>query len=361
MATLENIRLFNFRNFENEAVETGPGVNFFTGENAQGKTNLIEAVHLVANLQSFRTRRTGDLIRYGEKSAHIRAGACGPYTAAQLGIDLDREGKKALLDGKTPSTAAEYLSVMRTVFFVPQDMEIASGSLQMRRRYADRAAFTENPAHLERLKNHARILKQRNEAIRQRIKDLDAWTIQLADAWHEITKSRIRALDGMAGVIEKTHREISGGREEIELELKGAEKLLQGGKEALLEVLKKEEEEDRKKGFTRRGAHRDRIEIKIGGREIADHASQGQKRTAVLAMKLSLLTWVREKAGDTPIFLLDDPGSELDGTRLGFLGAFISGWPGQTLIATVNPGDIPLDLAGETRHFKVSAGRITKH
>ncbi len=355
MAVLEKLRLFNFRNLSPGETALGPSVNIFFGENAQGKTNFLEAVHLVSNLQSFRTRRMGDIVRHGEKTAAVRAIVSGSFGGFELGLDISPEGRKASLDGMNPRSASEYLGVFRTVFFGPQDMEMAAGSHEMRRRYSDRASFSVEPGHLERLKNYARALKQRNEAIRRGIKDLSPWSAQLAELGFGITKGRADALNGIGPVISSIHADISGGREKLELRLKGAEKLLAGGSDGYLEMLSEGESEDRARGFTRKGSHRDRIDFLVDGREASSHASQGQKRTAVLAMKLALLAWTEETAGDRPTFLLDDPGSELDSSRLGYLGEFLRAWPGQTLIASVGPDDVPVKGTEKTL-LKVVAG-----
>lgn len=360
MTCISRIRVYQYRNIEETDVHLCSRIAVFHGDNAQGKTNLLEAVHLASNLQSFRTRRVADLIRRGEKESSVRIEVKEKGWTTVLGVNIEGDGKKATIDGRTPKSAVEYLEVLKSVFFGPQDIELASGNLAMRRRFIDRAVFSEDPGHLDRMKNHARALRQRNEAIRSSVSSLEPWNEQLAQLWHDITKARLSALEGLKSKIADIHLEVSGGKETIEFRLKSAEKTLSGGAAGLLALLAEDEEEDRKRGYTKHGPHRDRIEVALDGREIASHGSQGQRRTAAVSMKLAMLSWIEEKSGAVPVFILDDPGSELDRKRLGFLGEFISEFKGQTLISSVGADDVPTMPGTDKETFTVSAGKIEK-
>lgn len=353
---IKSLSLYRFRNVKEQKIEFEGDVTVFHGDNAQGKTNLLEAVYIVSNLHSFRTRKPHDLLTHGEKTAGLRAFVESDGSLRKLSLTIEGDSKKALLDDKNPASAAEYLSVLRTVFFGPEDMELSAGSNLLRRRYLDRAVFTRDPGHLERLKDFSRVLRQRNEALRKKLDNLSPWSTQLAKLWWEISSARLSTLAELSKSIEDTHRGVSGVSEELLVRLKGGEKFLKEGQDALLLKYLEDEAEDRAKGYTRHGPHRDRVELLLNGREISGHGSQGQRRTAALSMKLALLGWTGEHAGEKPVFLLDDPGSELDPKRLGFLSDFIAGWKGQTLISTVGENDVPLAGKAAIQAFQVVMG-----
>lgn len=359
MAAIKRIRVFHFRNIEEADVKIESRVAVFHGDNAQGKTNFLEAVYLASNLQSFRTRRISDLLKRGEKESSIRVEAVEKNWTTILGVNVVGDGRKATIDGRTPKTAVEYLEVLKSVFFGPQDVELSSGNLSMRRKYLDRAVFSEDSAHLERMRNYARVLRQRNEAIRKGIGGLEPWNGQLAELWFDISESRVTAIEELNKKIAEIHREISGGRENLEISLKSARKAVEAGPSALCELLREDEGDDRKRGYTRHGPHRERMEVSLDGREISTHGSQGQRRTAAVSMKLAMLGWVEEKTGTLPVFLLDDPGSELDRKRLGFLGEFISCYKGQTLISSVGEDDVPTGPCADKESFTVVSGKVT--
>jgi DNA replication and repair protein RecF len=192
--------------------------------------------------------------------------------------------------------------------------------------------------------------------------DLAPWNEEAARLGWEVRQARTAALEGVRPEVTRIHREVSGGREEPEIRylsspssLKGG---LEGGWEAFRELLERDEQNDRRRGFTLHGPHRDRVSVRLGGRELGDHASQGQQRTFALSLKLALLDWIEEKTESSPAFLLDDPGSELDKRRLGFLGGFLSDWKGQVFIAGVGSDDVPLRDGTDLRRYRVLAGTV---
>jgi DNA replication and repair protein RecF len=356
---LKRIFYKGFRNLLMEPLEPGPSLNVFCGPNAQGKTNILEAVHLLSTLGSFRTRRVRDLITVGEEEAEIEGLVSDGYGTARLGVQLSKEGKKAFVDRKQPSSAAEYLKVFPTVFFGPGDMEMAKGDQSLRRKYLDRASFSADPSYVEKMKNYRRALAQRNEALQKNLQDLEPWTTYLSSAGWEICRQRESSLAELKETVSLIHREISGQTEEIEIFYRPSWNAGEGA-EGLRKVLLESEEEDRRRGFTHHGPHRDKVKVKLGGREISEHGSQGQHRTLVLSMKLALLSWAKEKTGASPAFLLDDPGSELDKKRLGYLGEFLTGWKGQVFVSSVGSDDIPVSAGNDKNVYNIERGKVTR-
>ena len=312
---LLRIGVRGFRNLQEAQIETAPRFSVFHGENAQGKTNLIEAVYLLSNLQSFRTRRPRDLIAVGGDRALLKGSVLGREGVVDLRVAVDTQGRTAWVDDKVSESTGQYLSYFQTVLFSPADLDLAKGSQDQRRRYLDRASFVRDASHLGALREYTRALRQRNFALRGDPASLDVWDETLCGA-----AVRVRA-----------------AREET----------LAGARDT-----------DRRLGFTAVGPHRDALRVRIGGRPVESHASQGQLRTLALSLKLGLLLWGREQLGEEPVFLLDDPGSELDGRRLGYLGDFLARWSGQVLVAVTDPEAVPLPRGEERADFRIQKGQI---
>lgn len=359
MGGIERLRILNFRNIHRAELAFEHRITVFHGENAQGKTNVLEAIHFVTNLMSFRTRSLDTLLRHGEEAALVEARVADDWGEALLGVRIEREGRKATLDGKAPESVAAYLARNPTVFFGPQDLDIARGNQELRRRFVDRAAFFSDPLHLERLRNYARALKQRNAALRRPGTDLSPWNEELARVAWEVQRARSRVVAEMTPAIARLHREISGGREEPEIRFQTTLDPSEDGWKPFLLLLEEHGEEDRKRGFTHHGPHRDRISVRLGGRELKNFASQGQQRTFALSLKLALLARVEERDGSSPAFLLDDPGSELDRRRLGFLGEFLTSWKGQVFIAGVSRDDVPFGANADRGFYSVAEGVVS--
>ncbi len=359
MSSLEKIRITNFRNIESATLEVSPRIILLNGENAQGKTNFLEAIHLLSNLRSFRTRRVDNLICKGKTGAAIEGLIKDEWGDTTLSIKIDKKERTTLVDGKAPSSMGKYLEIFPTVFFGPQDMELARGSQGMRRRYLDRASFDRDAGHLDILRMYLRALKQRNHALRTRGSFLEPWDIELAQLGWRIQEGRRKTLEELRALIKKVHGEISGGREKIDLHIKPSAPVAEKTWEGLLDVYKKCEEEDRKNGYTRHGPHRDRLEVKMEGRELGEYASQGQQRTLALALKLALLEWVDEQRSEPTTFLLDDPGSELDRHRLGYVGEYLSNRKGSVFIASVEENDVPITGGSEIKKYRIENGTAT--
>ena len=238
-------------------------------------------------------------------------------------------------------------------------MDIARGNQELRRRYVDRAAFFSDPLHLERLRNYARALKQRNAALRRPGTDLGPWNEELARFAWAVQRARSRAVEELTPVIARIHRDVSGGREEPEIRFLTTFDPSEEGWTLFLKLLEEHVEEDLRRGFTHHGPHRDRISVRLGGRELKHFASQGQQRTFALSLKLALLERAEERDGVLPGFLLDDPGSELDRRRLGFLGEFLTNWEGQVFIAGVGREDVPFPPDVDREFHAVAEGVLS--
>ncbi len=355
---LLRIGVRGFRNLQEAQIETARRFSVFHGENAQGKTNLIEAVHLLSNLQSFRTRRPRDLIEAGGENALLKGRVVGREGEVDLRVALDGQGRTAWVDDKVPESTAQYLAHFQTVLFSPADLDLARGSQDQRRRYLDRASFVRDASHLGALREYTRALRQRNFALRGDPSSLDVWDETLCGAAIRVRAARGATLAGVAPAVAAIHGDISGGNDEVRLAYDPSGPGDPGDLEAFREALAEARETDRRLGFTTVGPHRDALRVRIGGRPVESHASQGQLRTLALSLKLGLLLWGRDQLGEEPVFLLDDPGSELDSRRLGYLGDFLARWSGQVLVAVTDPEAVPLPRGEERADFRIQKGQI---
>ncbi len=324
------------------------------GKNAQGKTNVLEAIHVLSNLQSFRTHRSSDLVQFRGSDCWISGRIEAAGVATELAVRIGPEGRLASIDGKKPTRALDYLTVFPTVVFCPQDVELAQGSRELCRRYLDRATFLAEPRHLPRVQQYRRALRQRNALLRSGEGNADPWTAQLAALGDEVRRARKRTLERLGPLIAGLHHRISGGAEEPEITIAGDA----GSREALYEALLASEERDRRRGFTSVGPHRDWVRLRIGSRDVDRHASRGQIRSLALSMKLALLLWTVEVSGVCPVFLLDDPASELDPARLDYLGGFLGGWQGQVWITGTSGDAVPLPSGQEVSLYSVEEGVV---
>ncbi|GAB4257138.1 MAG: DNA replication/repair protein RecF [Deferrisomatales bacterium] len=356
--TLTRIRVQGFRNLARVELPLDGRVNVLHGDNAQGKTNFIEAVYLLANLQSFRTRRLRDLIQSGQVQALLQGYVEGRNGGARLDVVVEPRGRLVRRNGKTPESTASYLSELHTVLFSPLDLELARGSQDQRRKFLDRATFLRDPSHLARLRSYNRVLKQRNAVLRRGGAQLGVWDERFAEWGAEVMRAREETLDRVGPIVAEMHREIAGGGEAIELHCPlpfGGPGELRSG---LLEALERRRERDERLGYTTVGPHRAEVVVALNGQRAERHASQGQLRTLALAFKLALLRWGEQVTGELPVFLLDDPGSELDGSRLSYLGRFLASWPGQVIIAGTHPESVPLPAGVPRRRFRVHRGEV---
>ena len=296
---ISNIKIKNFRNYTDEKIELNKNINVFYGENAQGKTNIIEAIYLTAMGKSYRTKKESEMINFNSQNSLIEV----EY------FKSDRDGKVKIELGNKKNI---YL-----VIFTPDDIGILKGSPQNRRRFLDIMISQLRPNYVNIYNLYLKTLEQRNNYLRQ-IKEqnkdenlLEIWDEKLADYAVNIYKYRNEFIEKIKSKIKKIHSQITNNEEEIEIEYISCCK----EKEEFLKLLKERRKLDIIKGFTTKGIHRDDFLIYINGKETSVYGSQGQNRTAMLSLKLSELNVVYDEIGEYPILLLDDFMSELDSKR----------------------------------------------
>ena len=313
---IKELKINNFRNYKNEEIKFEKNINIFYGENAQGKTNIIEAIFLCSMGRSFRTNKDKEMILLNESQANIEIEFEKSDRSGKIKIEL--AGKKNVsINGIKIKKLSELLGNVNIVIFTPDDINILKGGPQNRRRFLDIMISQLRPNYVNIYNLYLKTLEQRNNYLRQ-IKEqnkdenlLEIWDEKLADYAVNIYKYRNEFIEKIKSKIKKIHSQITNNEEEIEIEYISCCK----EKEEFLKLLKERRKLDIIKGFTTKGIHRDDFLIYINGKETSVYGSQGQNRTAMLSLKLSELNVVYDEIGEYPILLLDDFMSELDSKR----------------------------------------------
>ncbi|MBR3255649.1 MAG: DNA replication/repair protein RecF [Clostridia bacterium] len=313
---ISNLKINNFRNYINQKIEFNKNINIFYGENAQGKTNIIESIFLCGMGKSFRAKKDNEMINFNAENALVELEFQKSDRDGKIKIELGNK-KNIYLNGIKIKKLSELVGNINLVIFTPEDINILKGSPQNRRRFLDIMISQLRPNYLNCLNLYLKTLEQRNNYLRQ-IKEerkdenlLDIWDEKLADYAVSIYKYREEFIKKIQEKIKIIHNQITENKEEIELEYISMCK----EKQEFLRLLKERRKLDIIKGFTTRGVHRDDFIIYINGKEISVYGSQGQNRTAMLSLKLSEVKVVYDEIGEEPILLLDDFMSELDSKR----------------------------------------------
>ena len=313
---IKKIKINNFRNYKSQEINLEKNINIFYGENAQGKTNIIEAIFLSSMGKSFRAKKDKEMIMLGEEKSNIEIEYEKTDRDGKIKIELGNK-KIVYINGIKIKKLSELLGKINVVIFTPDDINILKGGPQNRRRFLDIMISQLRPNYMYNLNLYLKTLEQRNNYLRQ-IKEenknenmLDIWDEELSNYAINIYNYRKEFIEKIKNKIKNIHSEITNNKEEIEIEYLSE----CNSKEKYLELLKQRRKLDIIKGYTTKGIHRDDFNIYINKKELGIYGSQGQHRTAILSLKLSELNIVKDEIGESPILLLDDFMSELDEKR----------------------------------------------
>ncbi len=354
---LRSITLKNFRNYKTETFTFHERFNLISGENAQGKTNLIEAIQLLCTLRPFKQVKMEEFINVGETEGRIKGEIESDSGLNEVHIILAKGGKTVKLNGKIVYDISNFLGRFQVVTFLPSDIKLIKGAPQDRRSYLDALICNLRSEHLKDLKAYFRALTQRNASfIKGGTRDaLDVWDEKIAELGGKIIKRRISLIQRLGPELEKNCRFISGLKSDIKIQYKSSFKLKGNFEEELREELKSRFLQDKKHGATSVGPHRDLPGFTIDGKEASAFASQGEVKTVALALKASEIELIKTILGRTPILLLDDITSELDEKRKGFLFQLLEEFPGQIFATTTNPREVL--HKGDKKIFQIKSGR----
>lgn len=357
---IKRLQMLNYRNYKSLNITLGKNVNVFMGDNAQGKTNILEAIYYCAFSKSHRTSKDRDLINWNSDSAYISLLVGKDRLDKNIDINILKDGKKAIKINKIKvSKIGELFGNFNVVMFSPEDLKIIKDSPGIRRKFIDMELCQLNPKYYYNLVQYNKILNERNVILKNRNLDkeiLDIYDIQLANYGHHIVIDRINYINKLNFYGKDVHREISSGKENIEFRYISTIKGLENIKVNFYETLKKNRKKDIEKGITSIGPHRDDFIVLINDIDTKSFGSQGQQRSAVLTMKFSSLKIIKEITSEYPVLLLDDVLSELDFNRKRYILSTIGEI--QTIITCTGIEDITNYLDNTSRLFKVKDGEI---
>ncbi|WP_054860839.1 DNA replication/repair protein RecF [Gracilibacillus sp. JCM 18860] len=368
---IQSLQLLNYRNYPKLTIEFDDKVNVFIGENAQGKTNLMEAIYVLGFSKSHRTTKDKELIQWEQNYAKIEGSVYKRNRQFPLEISITNKGKKAKLNHLEQKRLSDYIGALNIVMFAPEDLNLVKGSPQIRRRFIDMEIGQIQPVYIYHLGQYIKILKQRNHLLKQLQKKqkvditmLHVLTDQLIEHAGMIIEKRIHFLERLRNWAADIHSGISRNLEHLDIRYQATIDLANSDqKEEILQhyrsTFEKMESKEIERGTTLIGPHRDDLAFFVNGKNVQTFGSQGQQRTTALSLKLAEIELIHQEIGDYPILLLDDVLSELDDYRQSHLLDTIEGKV-QTFVSTTSVDGIDHQTLKKAEIFKVHDGNITR-
>ncbi|PLT33222.1 DNA replication/repair protein RecF [Bacillus sp. V5-8f] len=368
---IEKLNLKNYRNYPELEISFENNVNVILGENAQGKTNVMESIFVLAMAKSHRTSNDKDLIRWDEEYAKIEGRIHKRHTSIPLELVISKKGKKAKSNHIEQQKLSQYVGTMNVVMFAPEDLHLVKGSPQVRRRFIDMEIGQVSPVYLHDMSQYQKILQQRNHYLKLlQIKKqtdtamLDVLTEQFIQYAARIIEKRYQFLSLLQDWAEPIHSGISRNLEQLKIEYKPSldvsesmdlTKMIEEFEDKFDKIRSREIE----RGVTLIGPHRDDLVFFVNGRDVQTFGSQGQQRTTALSLKLAEIELIHSEIGEYPILLLDDVLSELDDYRQSHLLNTIQGKV-QTFVTTTSTDGIDHQTLRDASTFYVAQGALSK-
>lgn len=356
---IKSLKLKDYRNYDLLNIEFDKATNIFYGDNAQGKTNILEAVYLSGTTKSHRGTKDRDLIKFDCDESHIETIIEKNGVPFQIDMHLKKNSPKGIAINRIPiRKATELFGLMNFVFFSPEDLNIIKNGPSERRRFMDLELSQLDKVYLKDLASYNRIVNQRNKLLKDvyfqndLIDTLDVWDMQLMMYGEKIIERRKKFIEEVNEIIADIHFRLTGGRERIRLSYESG-----CGAFSLEEAVTRNREKDIRTKSTSVGPHRDDICFYVGDIDIRRFGSQGQQRTAALSLKMSEIELVKMIIKDTPVLLLDDVLSELDKNRQNYLLDSIHDI--QTLITCTGMEEFVNHRFAINKIFHVQAGHVT--
>ena len=357
---IKSLELKNFRNYEQLKIDFHNGVNIIYGDNAQGKTNILESIYLAATTKSHRSNKDKEIIKLNENEAHIRMMVEKSKIDHRIDMHLKKEKSKGIaIDGIPIRKSSEPLGFLKIVFFSPEDLSIIKNGPSERRRFIDMELCQLDRLYLYNLSMYNKILVQRNNLLKQiafqrdLLDTLSIWDSQLIEAGCQIIKRRKEFIKQLNSIILEIHRKLTGGKEELLIYYEPNVET-----EDFQEKLIKNLDRDIQSRLTSIGPHRDDIMFIVKNIDLRKYGSQGQQRTAALSLKLAEIDLVKHVSNHYPILLLDDVLSELDRNRQNYLLDSI--YNIQTFVTCTGLEEFVNKRGILDRVFKVVNGTVTR-
>ncbi|MFD1954667.1 DNA replication/repair protein RecF [Paenibacillus thailandensis] len=367
---LKQIHLRNYRNYKQLELQTENQVNLFVGPNAQGKTNLLESIFVLALTKSHRTSKDKELIGWQSDAAGVHGEVDKRYGTVKLDLSLSSQGKKAKINGLEQRKLSDFVGSLNVVMFAPEDLEIVKGTPGVRRRFLDMEIGQVQPGYLHTLQQYGKVLVQRNNYLKTsgpggyQQAMMDVWNMQLAEFGVKIMKKRKHFIHKLQGWAEQIHAGITGGMEQLRIDYRPS---LDAGEtedetvlfDQFMLKLSQVKDQETRRGITLVGPHRDDLAFYINDKEAHVYGSQGQQRTTALSLKLAEIELIREEIGEYPLLLLDDVLSELDQHRqTQLIETFQS--KVQTFITTTGIESVNINKLHDAGIYHVREGQVTR-
>ena len=374
---IKSLKLLYFRNYLSTNIEVHPSLNVLVGNNANGKTNIIESIFCLALGKSYRTKSDSECIMFGETATAMSCIVNKNDRELDIMLGINNKGKSAKIAGIKKTKLTDFVGELNVVLFSPEDLQIVKGSPSLRREFMNREFYQFSRIYHKYYLMYQHLLKQRNSYLKDMRKNpkdelslayLETLTSQLAKVALYITKERVSFVQDISKLTYKNMLNISNGQETLKIKYKSS--VLDAlniseiddesfTEENLTKVMMKKSFDDIMRGSTKIGPQHDDLEFYINDLDAKMYASQGQQRSIVLSLKLAEINYLKEKTGTYPVLLLDDVLSELDKNRqLKLLDAINENV--QTFITTPSISDIKEDLLKKAKVFKIEDGNISE-
>ena len=374
---IKSLKLLYFRNYLSTNIEVHPSLNVLVGNNANGKTNIIESIFCLALGKSYRTKSDSECIMFGETATAMSCIVNKNNRELDIMLGINNKGKSAKIAGIKKTKLTDFVGELNVVLFSPEDLQIVKGSPALRREFINREFYQFSRIYHKYYLMYQHLLKQRNSYLKDMRKNpkdemslayLETLTSQLAKVALYITKERVSFVQDISKLTYKNMLNISNGQETLKIKYKSS--VLDAlniseindesfTEENLTKVMMKKSFDDIMRGSTKIGPQHDDLEFYINDLDAKMYASQGQQRSIVLSLKLAEINYLKEKTGTYPVLLLDDVLSELDKNRqLKLLDAINENV--QTFITTPSISDIKEDLLRKAKVFKIENGNISE-
>ena len=355
---IKSLEIADYRNYDSLHIDFSSGTNILYGDNAQGKTNILEAIYMSATTKSHKGTKDKDVVNFRKEEAHIRTYLEKEGIETRVDMHLRKNKSKGIaIDGQKIKKAAQLLGLLNVVFFSPEDLSIIKNGPAERRRFVDMELCQLDQFYLYNLNNYNKIVNQRNKLLKDMyfnpsLRDtLNIWDSQLISFGSKIIERRQLFVEQLNEIILEIHRKVSGGRENL---------VIQYEPDVLIDEYEKKmslnQERDVKLKQTSTGPHRDDFSFVVGDIDIRKFGSQGQQRTAALSLKLSEIELVKKMTRDNPVLLLDDVLSELDSNRQNYLLSTIGDI--QTIITCTGLDEFVNNRFEIDKVFHIESGKI---
>jgi DNA replication and repair protein RecF len=363
---LKKISIFSFRNIEEIELSPNDRFNIIKGNNAQGKTNILESIYLLGAMKSFRMSKNPDLIQQGSTHSILKGSVNRDGITRDIILFIEPSGKKAKVDNKTVSRLSDFFGCLNMVVFSPEDTSMVRGSPESRRRYLDRAVFSSDFRYLSTHHEFFKILKNRNTLLKSgTTSGLDVWTERLAFTGARLIKERISYIEEISSLLADFYAIIAGPSHSARVRYRSdaickdtvsvsSDELMIN----LLDVFTRKSAEERHKGTTLAGPHRDDLDFSLNGSLLKLHGSQGEVRSFILALKMAEIEYIKRRYVYPPVLLLDDMTSELDGDRNRNFMDFLKNRDMQVFITTTSMNNLCLPETLNKSVFTVHGGKI---